>query len=88
MFTDEDGNLKVLPRTIIFILLSVILLIFYGIQKKNNTQIWLWVIITLLVGALSLYGPQNGFLNTLMLILISISGGMVLSDAAINLSIL
>jgi len=87
MFTDEEGNLKVLPRTIIFILLSVILLIFYGIQKKNNTQIWLWVIITILIGVYSLYGPQNGFLNTLMIILISISGGMVLSDAAINLSI-
>ncbi len=86
-FTSEEGHFKPTPRTILFFILSTALLIIYGIQKgKIETQIVTWIIFLLIFSCVSYFGPRKGFINTFLLLLIGVSGGMVISNATISVT--
>ena len=88
IFTNQQGYFTATLRTIIFFILSTSLLFIYGFQKQNfDTQIIIWIIFTLLFSGISYLGPQRGALNTILLVLISISGGMVLANASITVKV-
>jgi hypothetical protein len=89
IFTNKQEYFTTTTRTIIFLILSTSLLTMYGLQKQNffDTQIIIWIIFTLLFSGISYIGPQSGALNTMLLVLISISGGMVLANSSITVKV-
>jgi len=73
-------------RTAIFVILSIVLLVIYFLQVKGfSTQTGIWIAIILIGGGFSYYS-ENPVANTVLLVLIGISGGMVLSNAKIGLT--
>ncbi len=73
-------------RTAIFVVLAIGLLVIYFLQVKGFTaQAGIWIAIILIGGGFSFYS-ENPVTNTVLLVLIGISGGMVLSNAKIGLT--
>jgi hypothetical protein len=73
-------------RTAIFVVLAIGLLVIYFLQVKGfSTQAGIWIAIILIGGGFSFYS-ESPITNTVLLVLIGISGGMVLSNAKIGLT--
>ena len=73
-------------RTGIYVFLSIGLLVIYFLQVKGfTTQTGIWIAIILIGGGFSFYS-ESPIVNTVLLVLIGISGGMILSNAKIGLT--
>lgn len=87
----NEGHFRPGARTLLFFILSLGLLILYGWQKKEGlakatSNIIIWSVTLVILSVVSYYGPSNGFLNTLILVLFGVSAGMTASDAQIKIS--
>lgn len=72
-------------RAAVFFLISVALLVIYGIQQnKFTTTIGMWIVVTI-VGVIVAYSKSTEFIADVIIILMGMSAGMVLSNTTINL---
>jgi hypothetical protein len=89
IFTNTEGELKRLPMTIFFFIISVALGIIYFGQKnwKWETQLSVWAILIAGVCGVSYFFPINTTtIFSVMLGLLGISGGMVVAQLKIDVT--
>jgi len=82
-FSGEPMGAK--TRAAVFFLVSVALLVIYGIQQsKFTTIIGIWIVVTI-IGTLISFGRVTELIADSVLILMGLSVGMVLSNTTIQL---
>ena len=82
---EEEHGMSAKVRAFMFFMLSTALLVIYAIQQGFTTQCGIWIFVIIAGTGVTAFSTPTDFINTAIVALLGISGGMVLGNATIQL---